>query len=365
MKNIAGNRSQLIERIYRAHFPSYVDFAFRQLHPGQHMRKPWFVELLADRVWAIARRDNRRLVINAPPRSLKSFIATICLASFTLGRRPEQRILLLFGHDGLANETMTRLQLLMQSTRYCSLFPKLQLQVKGTTFTTQHGGQIRSAIVGRPLSGHGADLIVVDDPLSPSKALNATDSETVNTWYDQEVAQRLNNGKVGAIVLVMQRVSTGDLSGYLAGDPTFERVVLPAVAPRDEVWTLSDGRRFTRSRGQVLDPGHDTIEDQHAFFEQLGSYVYATQYLQNCCGSEDSRPMLLFAPRPDNWTPETDQSGCAMISRTYARRILTQVFGHPPHETDSWVPEYPYTIEEWEAATVIQQRALVKWAQQG
>jgi hypothetical protein len=353
------SRSEHIALLYRTHFGSFLDFAFRELHPGQTLRKAWFVDLMADRVESVAKGNLKRLIINAPPRSLKSLIATICLASFVLGRHPDRRILLIFGHESLANEMMQRLRRLVQSHRYRSIFPNVQFQTKQPAITTRHGGQIRSAIVGRPLGGHGADLIVVDDPLSPSRATDVSLREGANSWYDQEVRQRLNNKIDGALVLVMQRVSSSDLSDHLSADDAFEKIVLPSIAPRDEEYTLSNGRRFVRRRGQVLDPDHDGIDDQYRLYEQVGAYAYATQYLQNCCGSEDSPPMLLFSPRPDNWTPETDSGRSAFVRRTFQQRILTEIFGHPPHETDNWVHEHPYTLEEWEAATIVQQRELV------
>lgn len=144
-----AGRAEQIARIYRTHFESFIDFAFRQLHPNQKLRKVWHIKLLADRVGTVAKGETKRLIINAPPRSLKSFIGTICLASFVLGRDPAKRIVLIFGHDTLANEMMKRLHDLMQSARYKSIFTRLQCKVAQTTISTQYGGV-------HPFSGCGA-----------------------------------------------------------------------------------------------------------------------------------------------------------------------------------------------------------------
>lgn len=224
------------------------------------------------------------------------------------------------------------------------------------------GGYIRSAVVGRPLGGHGADLIILDDPLTPSRALDETALAKTNTWYDQEVSQRLNNSVDGALVLVMQRVATGDLTAHLANSGTFEQIELPSVTPRDQEWTLSSGERLTRKARQVLDPQRDSLEAQFKLLQQVGAYAYATQYLQNSCGSVDGIARAMHSPRPDNWTPETCNARTVFIKPTFLNRILIDIFGYED-EYAGWTDEYPYTPEEWEASAVIQQRRLVESAQ--
>lgn len=255
-----ASRNELIGRLYRSRFLFFVDFVFRELHPGEKLIRRWYIDLLAGRIEGIAKGRTKRLIVNAPPRTLKSLIANIALAAFVLGRDPTRRILLVLGHQSLASELMMRLHTLMGSSRYRSLFPDVQLRLAGTTIRTLHGGGIRSTIVGQQLSGHGADLIIIDDPLSPSHAQDDKIRSSVNSWCDAEVMQRLNSSANSALVLVMQRVHSSDLAGHLLWRPDFENVVLPSVATAHEDWGLPDGDWFIRKPGDVLNPDSDSLE---------------------------------------------------------------------------------------------------------
>jgi hypothetical protein len=68
--------------------------------------------------------------------------------------------------------------------------------------TTAGGGRIATS-VGGVLTGRGADLIVIDDPLKPVEALSDLRRQAVNEWYDHTLYGRLNGKATGAVVLVM------------------------------------------------------------------------------------------------------------------------------------------------------------------
>jgi hypothetical protein len=65
--------------------------------------------------------------------------------------------------------------------------------------------------VGGVLTGRGADVIVIDDPLKPDQALSEVGRKTVNEWYDNTLLSRLNNKRTGCIIIVMQRLHQDDL----------------------------------------------------------------------------------------------------------------------------------------------------------
>src|SRR6266404_2286479 len=60
--------------------------------------------------------------------------------------------------------------------------------------------------VGDVLSGRGADLIVIDDPLKPEEALSQAHRQAANEWFDHTLYSRLNDKQRGAIVLIMHRL---------------------------------------------------------------------------------------------------------------------------------------------------------------
>ena len=80
--------------------------------------------------------------------------------------------------------------------------------------TTEQGVRM-STSVGGVLTGRGADLIIIDDPLKPDEALSETQRKAVNDWYDNTLLSRLNDKANGCIIIIMQRLHQDDLVGHV------------------------------------------------------------------------------------------------------------------------------------------------------
>src|SRR6266851_3092875 len=78
--------------------------------------------------------------------------------------------------------------------------------------------------VGGVLTGRGADIIVIDDPLKPEEALSQAQRQAANEWFDHTLYGRLNDKLRGAIVLIMHRLHEDDLAGHVLAAPTTRRI---------------------------------------------------------------------------------------------------------------------------------------------
>ena len=74
--------------------------------------------------------------------------------------------------------------------------------------TTAQGCRLATS-VGGVLTGRGADLIIIDDPLKPEEALSQSQRRAANEWFDHTLYSRLNDKLAGAIVLIMHRPCPG------------------------------------------------------------------------------------------------------------------------------------------------------------
>jgi len=104
------------------------------------------------------------------------------------------------------------------------------------------------------LTGRGADIIVIDDPLKPEEALSEAQRQAANEWYDHTLYSRLNDKRYGAIVIVMQRLHEDDLVGHVLRQEHWEVVGFPAIAETDEehqIETIWEARSFTRVRATL------------------------------------------------------------------------------------------------------------------
>ena len=138
--------------------------------------------------------------------------------------------------------------------------------------------------IGGVLTGRGADLIIIDDPLKPDEALSESRRSAVNEWYDHTLLSRLNDKATGCIVIIMQRLHQDDLVGHVLAQEPWEVLSFPAIAEEHEVHEFDDfvGRqRFVRCAGDPLHPERDSIETLAQIRRTVGEYVFASQYQQS------------------------------------------------------------------------------------
>src|SRR5438045_9482611 len=89
-------------------------------------------------------------------------------------------------------------------------------------FITTGQGYRLATSTGGVLTGRGADIILIDDPLKPEEALSEAQRQACNDWYDHTLYSRQNNKSSGAIVIIMQRLSEDDLIGHVLAQEPWE-----------------------------------------------------------------------------------------------------------------------------------------------
>src|SRR5207248_10520965 len=97
---------------------------------------------------------------------------------------------------------------------------------------------------GATLTGRGADLISVDDPLKAEEAMSEPARRRVIEWYGGTLVSRLNDKERDPIIVVMQRLNENDLAGYLLGQGGWEHLDLPAIAVEDSTVPVGPGKLF-------------------------------------------------------------------------------------------------------------------------
>ena len=148
---------------------------------------------------------------------------------------------------------------------------------------TTDGGFRLATSVGGVLTGRGADVILIDDPLKPADAMSQSRRAAANDWFDSTLYSRLNDKQKGAIVIVMQRLHEDDLAGHVLGQGGWEVVSFPAVAEDDETHAIETPRgpwTFRRSAGAALDPAREPLPTLERIRATIGEYNFAAQYQQ-------------------------------------------------------------------------------------
>ena len=216
-------------------FLEFVNHVYDGFIQGSHHKQ------VAKRFETLAKTPGSRLIVNMPPRHTKSEFASYLLPAWLIGKNPELKIIQTTHTAELAVRFGRKVRNLMEMQEYREVFPDVDLRADSKAagrWETSQGGEYYAAGVGGAITGRGADLLIIDDPVREQDALSPTSMDAIYDWYTSGPRQRLQPG--GIIVIVMTRWSTKDLVGQVLkkqGDDyadQWEVVEFPAIMPESE-----------------------------------------------------------------------------------------------------------------------------------
>ena len=285
MSDLAALEREL-SAILRQDFSAFVRQVFKTVDPGTSYQGNWHIDLMCEYLMALYERklDKRGLIINVPPRSLKSIICSVALPAYILGHNPSELIVCGSYSQALAFEFSTKTRVVMQQPWYQACFPETVLrsdQNEKKQFDTTKQGRRQAVSVGATLTGFGGNFNILDDPVNPQQAQSDIERENANTWYKETWWSRLNDKKNGIRLLIMQRLHERDTTGYLLAEQAedYEHLSIPALA---EVRTVYDmgGVFKVREKGDILHPEREGPKEIAEAKRALGEYGFAGQYQQ-------------------------------------------------------------------------------------
>ena len=277
-----------LDVLLRNDFYSYVQRVFYELGNDNFIPN-WHLEVLCDTLERVRRGEIKRLIINVPPRSLKSIIVNVAYSTWLLGHNPCERIVSASYSADLAEKFARDSKIVMESEWYRRIFPRTVISKNRSTpcdfNTTARGGRYTSSVDGT-MTGRGGNIIIIDDPIKPSDAGSESALTKVNEWYKNTMLSRLDDPQNGAIILIMQRVHENDLTGYLLENADeWTHIKIPEVAITDETWAVGN-TVFRRTAGRPLNPARMNAQTIDARRQELGTYVWSAQYQQEPCPAE-------------------------------------------------------------------------------
>jgi len=274
------------EVLLRHDFATFAMRCFHDLNPQTRLAMNWHLRVIAAKLTAVREGKIRRLIINLPPRHLKSLLASIAFPAWCLGHDPSAQFLSVSYAQDLADKLARDCRAIMMSPWYRQIFPTRLAPHRHAVqeFITTRQGYRLATSTGGVLTGRGADIILIDDPLKPEEALSEAQRQAANEWYDHTLYSRLNDKRYGAIVMVMQRLHEDDLVGHVLGQEQWEVVRFPAIAETDEehqIETIWEARCFTRRQGEPLHPDREPLDTLDRIRRTIGEYNFAGQYQQS------------------------------------------------------------------------------------
>ena len=249
------------DKLIRNDFASFVRKAFNYVHGSQKFESEKYIDYLCFELQQVASGDTKRLVINLPPRHLKTFLSSVCLSAWVLAHNPSARIMVITFSDQLAEEITYHIRHLLRSPWYKQIFNTriADDRSKVGDFATTQGGGVFATSVNGSLAGRGANLIIFDDPLDLKDAGNTRQIELVNQRFDNLIQSRLNNPKKDRIVVIAHRLNENDLSAHIRKQGGWRHIALPLFAPRKKTYDLGY-ETWTRKRRDLLRPSAFTVK---------------------------------------------------------------------------------------------------------
>ena len=273
-------------QILRADFCSFTEAAFATINPQDTLLMHQHIELMCSKLQDCAEGRIKRLIINIPPRHLKSICASVALPAFILGHKPSANIICASYGQDLAEKLARDTRTVMNAPFYRRIFDTRLSGEKNSVnefVTTQNGGRVATS-VGGVLTGRGADFLIIDDALKPDDALSETRRKSVNEWFDNTLLSRLNSKINGCIIIIMQRLHTDDLVGHVLEKESWEVIKFPALAEENEFFEFHNafGKRiYQRNIGEALHPEREPLYIIDKIRASMGEYNFVSQYQQN------------------------------------------------------------------------------------
>ena len=314
----------------RTGFLDFVRMMWPSFIAGDHHK------IMADAFERVSRGELKRLIINMPPRHTKSEFASYLFPAWYLGQNPEKKIIQTAHTAELAVGFGRKVRNLIGQEDFQNVFPGISLSTDSKAagrWNTNKKGDYFAIGVGGAVTGKGADVLVIDDPHSEQDAqmgaYNPEVYDRVYEWYTSGPRQRLQPG--GAIIIVMTRWSTRDLTGQIIKNSTqregsgeWEVIELPAILPS----------------GNALWPEFWELEELEALKAELPISKWSAQYQQDPTSEEGA---LIKREWWQEWEHESPPQCEAIIQSWDTAFLKTQrsdysacttwgIFYHPDDE---------------------------------
>lgn len=263
----------------------FVKASWPILEPKNQYIHNWHIDLITEHLEAISTGQLNRLIINIPPRYMKSLCVSVMWPVWSWITKPELRWIFTSYSQSLSTKHSVDRRQLIQSDWFQdgwkNKFNLADDQNQKTEFLNSKRGHMVSTSVGGTVTGKGADIIVVDDPHNPLEASSDTLRLKAIEFFDQTLTTRLDNKKEGAIVVIMQRLHEEDLTGHLLEQDTWTHLCIPALAETKIIYNFPISKKIKiQNENEPLFVERENYEDIQKQKRALGSIAFAAQYQQ-------------------------------------------------------------------------------------
>lgn len=225
------------------------------MEPGRTFSDNWHIGVIAEHLEACSRGEIRKLLINMPPRHMKSLMVSVFWFAWTWTFQPSSRWLYASYAQTLATRDSRKCRRLIQSPWYRERFGNVTLvgdQNQKMRFENDQTGYRIATAVDALGTGEGGEYIICDDAHNVKDGESTAKRTAAVDWWFATMATRANDPATVRRVIVGQRVHDSDISGeVLKRELGYEHLCIPA---RFEAGTTVAMTSLQRARPELQDP---------------------------------------------------------------------------------------------------------------
>lgn len=291
-KNLVGISETIFTSILKSYdapeisLRAFVDKAWTILNPGNPLIPGWHVDLICEYLELVTDGKILRLLINIPPRNAKSNLVTICWPVWSWIRRASLRFVFCSYSASLSTKHSLDRRRIIESDwfreNWGGVVQMKDDQNQKNEYENTARGHMISTSVGGTITGKGGDVIVEDDMLNPLDAASMAARKHSLDMHKYVLANRLDDPKTGAKVIVEQRTDVNDVSGYvLKEEGGYVHISLPLMFEHDqEIVFPKSGRIVNVKAGDFLNPDRQGQAEHDSIKKTMGSRAFNAQFQQ-------------------------------------------------------------------------------------
>lgn len=265
---------------------TFIKQAWHIVEPAQPYISNWHISFIAHHLQAITDGEINRLLINVPPGMMKSLLVNVFWPAWEWTKKPGTRYICTAHSQNLAVRDSTKMRRLVSSKWYLDRWGdtvKLTGDQNAKTKFENTATGFREAVAFESMTGVRGDRVTIDDPHSVDSAMSDVQRQSAIETFLEAVPTRLVNPKTSAIVVIMQRLHTDDVSGIiLEKNLGYCHIMLPMEYDPERACRTELGFEDPRKReGELLFPARFPAEVVERDKQVMGPWAVAGQFQQS------------------------------------------------------------------------------------
>jgi predicted phage terminase large subunit-like protein len=261
----------------------FLRAAWPQTEPGQNLLWNWHIDDIIDALYELVEGHNLRLIVNIPPRCMKSLLVSVMLPCWIWAHNPTKAFMFGSYSFGLSRDHAYKRRTILHSDWYRQSFDVHPAGDRDNLaeMSNTHGGMMYSTSVSGTSVGRGADYLLLDDPNNPKETESEVVRESTLAWFRLNWATRANQ-KDARWLIIQQRTHEQDITGFCLQQGGWKHLKIPMYREGASA-TTRDPRT---KEGDLMWPERFGLTEVDPLRRTLGPYGTSGQLQQNPAPAE-------------------------------------------------------------------------------